>query len=210
MLRYLLLVVALLSVHEMYGSSGDGLSPGEKGGDEQTGDFSPERTPRFALKTNLLYDLALTPSVEGEYYFARRWSANLDFQMAWWEFASKDYYYQLILASPELRYWLNSRSAYRGHFASLYVMGGLYDLKLGEREGYQSDNLLSAGIGWGYHLRLSRKLAMEFALSAGYLSTEYRKYRPSPTDPHHYIYDGTSRFSGIVPTKAKVCLVWRF
>ncbi len=210
MLKYLLFVIALLSVHVVSGSNWDVFSPEDKGGDERTDATSPGRTPRFAVKTNLLYDAALFPSVEGEYYFARRWSANLDFQMAWWHLPSKDYYYQLALVSPELRYWLKGQSAFRGHFTSLYVMGGIYDLKFSEREGYQSDELLSAGIGWGYYLSLPHRFALEFALSAGYLTTRYEKYRPSPADAHHYIYDGTSRFSYFGPTKAKVCLVWRF
>ncbi len=210
MLKCLLICVALLSIHVVSGSNKGTFSPENKGENERIDSSSQELSPRFAVKTNLLYDAVLFPSVEGEYYFARRWSANLDFQMAWWKLPSKDYYYQLAVVSPELRYWLKGQSAFRGHFASLYVLGGIYDLKFSEREGFQSDELWSAGIGWGYYFPLPHKFALEFALSAGYLSTRYEKYRLSPTDIHHYIYDGTSRFSYFGPTKAKICLVWRF
>ena len=50
---------------------------------------------RLALKTNLLYDAILMPSLEVEYRFHDRWTVNLEGDMAWWHNDRKHKYYQV-------------------------------------------------------------------------------------------------------------------
>lgn len=42
-----------------------------------------EMSHQLVLKTNLLYDAALMPSLEVEYLINDRWSVNLEGEMAW-------------------------------------------------------------------------------------------------------------------------------
>lgn len=43
-----------------------------------------ERKLMIAVKTNLLYDLALTPNLELELPIGRHWSINVEYQYGWW------------------------------------------------------------------------------------------------------------------------------
>lgn len=50
---------------------------------------------RLAVKTNLLYDAILMPSLEVEYRISDRWTVNLEGDMAWWKNDGKHKYYQV-------------------------------------------------------------------------------------------------------------------
>ena len=53
----------------------------------QEATVQPQRAmvQRLAIKTNLLYDAILMPSLEVEYRIADRWTVNLEGEMAWWK-----------------------------------------------------------------------------------------------------------------------------
>lgn len=167
-----------------------------------------DRHPVFALKNNLLYDAILLPNIELEFYMGKRWSLNLDYQCAWWSFGKSDRYYQLMSASPEVRFWLCRDSKFNGHFFGLYVGAGYYDLKYGE-VGYQGEFYVAAGISYGYYLSIRPAFGMEFSLGIGYMQTQYEKYRRYDPQGDHYTFYGKDKTSYIGPTKAKVSLVWR-
>ena len=95
---------------------------------------------RLAVKTNLLYDAILMPSLEVEYRIADRWTVNLEGDMAWWNNDGKHKCYQVATISPEGRWWFGQKqgSPWHGHY--LGVFGGFtwYDLENG-KEGYQGE-----------------------------------------------------------------------
>jgi hypothetical protein len=65
------------------------------------------------------------------------------------------------------------------------------------------------GLTYGYSLKLSRHLNMEFSISVGYLSTAYRHYFPA--DDYSELWIDRSkqgRLNYFGPTKLKVSLVW--
>ncbi len=164
---------------------------------------------KFAIKTNLLYDAALVPNIEAEVYFKQRWSVNLEFQMAWWKNLSKDNYYQIWAAGPEVRYWLRGDATFKGLYAGVYVATAVYDLKY-KAEGYWSDYCYSGGLSWGYVWPVGKRLTVEAGLGVGYVTTQYKKYlRYEPMGAHYY-YVSTDRTGYFGPTKAKLALAWRF
>ena len=55
---------------------------------------------RLAVKTNLLYDAILMPSLEVEYRIADRWTVNLEGDMAWWNNDGKHKCYQVAANQP--------------------------------------------------------------------------------------------------------------
>lgn len=160
--------------------------------------------PRFQLKTNLLYLAALMLNLEGEYYIGKSFSVNMESQFAWWSIPKKHDYYRIFTLSPEIRYWIKARRPLQGHFIGAFGGIGLYDLMAGPPRGLQGE-LIAYGLTYGFCFRLTKRLNMEIAVSAGYASTTYDQYYP---DEGCYVYEMTKRKTYIGPTKLKVSLVW--
>lgn len=172
--------------------------------------------PRFAIKTNLLFDAALLPNVEFEWFVHDHLSINLDYQCAWWKFTERDYFYQIMMVSPEFRYWFKGDGRFNGHFAGVYLGTGYYDLKWEKYGlGYQGELYIAAGLSYGYHLAVTERFGVEFSLGLGYMITKYRKYNNMreygyyDNSENHYVYQGSDRMTYLGPTKAKISLVWR-
>lgn len=165
--------------------------------------------PLVAIKTNLLFDLALAPNLELEVPLGQRWSLNGEFLFPWWLIDGHKYCFQSLAGGLEARLWLGNRTArspLRGHFAGLYAEGGMYDLQWKKR-GYQGDYFVTAGVSYGYSMPLGRHWNLEFSLGVGALYTPYRRYDAS--DDYRTLYwqkDGS--YTWIGPTKAKISLVW--
>lgn len=157
----------------------------------------------WVLKTNLLYDVLLSPSIEAEYRFSPRWSVHADFSVAWWSNKSKHKYYQLLQFSPEARFWLNPKQMWRGHYIGAFVGAGYYDLENGG-DGYKGEFLMG-GLSYGYMFPISRMFSLDAGIGVGYMSTEYEEYLPIEG---HYVYQQKSRTGYIGPLKAKLSLVW--
>ena len=169
---------------------------------------SSEDTPlsqfeAWVVKSNLLYDALLSPSIEAEYRFAPRWSAHVDFSIAWWSNKSKHKYYQLVQLSPEARYWLNDRQYWKGHYIGAFVGAGHYDLSKG-KDGYKGEFMM-AGLSYGYMFPIGRCLSLDAGIGVGYLNTEYEEYLPIEG---HYVYQQKSRTGYLGPVKARLSLVW--
>ena len=159
----------------------------------------------WVVKSNLLYDALLSPSIEAEYRFAPRWSAHVDFSIAWWSNKSKHKYYQLVQLSPEARYWLNDRQYWKGHYIGAFVGAGHYDLSKG-KDGYKGEFMM-AGLSYGYMFPIGRCLSLDAGIGVGYLNTEYEEYLPIEG---HYVYQQKSRTGYLGPVKARLSLVWHF
>ena len=160
----------------------------------------------LAVKTNLLYDALLLPTVEAEYLFNDRWSLNVEGSVAWWRIdGGVDKYYDLWIVSPEARYWFGSRGRWHGHHGGLFVGGGAYDLENGS-QGYKGEYFMT-GLSYGFMfpVRGCRSLHLEANVGVGYLYTEHEKYLPIDG---HYVYQETGRTNYFGPLKAKFSLVW--
>jgi hypothetical protein len=174
-----------------------------------------EKSRYIALKTNALYDVALLPNAAVEFAFGRdrRWSMEVEGMAAWWSQNSSPYYcYRIGAGSVELRKWLGdpSLAPLSGYYAGVYLMAGTYDLRWRKNEpvrGVQSDLSYSAGVTFGYSLRLARRLNLELGLGVGYLGGQYKRYTHS-SDYDLFPYQSTHQRAYFGPTKAKVSLVW--
>ena len=164
---------------------------------------SERKAESWVLKTNLLYDALLSPSIEAEYRFAPHWSVHADFAIAWWSKKSKHKYYQLAQLSPEVRYWFNSKRWWKGHYIGAFVGAGHYDLSAG-KDGYKGEFMM-AGLSYGYMFPVGRYLSLDAGIGVGYLSTTYEEYLPIEG---HYVYQQKSRTGYFGPVKARLSLVW--
>lgn len=155
------------------------------------------------LKTNLLYDVLLMPTLEVEYRVNSRWSVALEGNMAWWHNNPKHKYYQIGTIVPEARYWFNSRGNRCGYYLGLLLGGGWYDLENGGR-GYRGEGMMT-GLTCGCLFPVGRNFAFEAAVGLGYLRTWYDEYLPIDG---HYVYQQSSRLNYFGPVRLKLAWVW--
>lgn len=159
-------------------------------------------TPWY-IKSNLIYDVLLMPSLEIEYRIDDHWSAAVEGSMAWWHNNGKHKYYQLATIIPEVRYWFKPQGRRRGHYVGLFGGGGWYDLENGGK-GYKGEGGM-IGVSYGYMFPVGKYLAFEAGAGVGYLTTKYEEYLPLDG---HYVYQQTSRTNWFGPVKLKFALVW--
>lgn len=169
--------------------------------------------PLLAARTNLLYDVALIPSIGVEYYIGKQWTLGLDYQNTWFYSNNSHRYYQCYGGYLTVRRYFGSLSetspwdgfAYRGHHVGAYFMLLTYDWETGGK-GYQSwKPSLGLGVEYGYSLPISRRLCLDFTLGIGYFGGQYEEYEPNPT---WYTWRATKRLNWFGPTKAEVSLKW--
>lgn len=173
---------------------------------------TPCHHPLFALKTNLLFDVAMMPNIELEIPIGRRWSVNAEYMFPWWLFDGDKYSMQILMGGLEGRYWLGSKEkrinseVLTGHFLGLYAGGGKYDLQWKE-DGYQGEFFIAAGISYGWATRIARNLHLEFNIGIGILRTDYRYYH-ARDNYQTLLWQNNGRYTWFGPTKAKISLVW--
>ena len=159
---------------------------------------------QLAVKTNLLTDVALMPSLAAEYRLNGRWSVGLEGDVAWWSRASKHKYYQLAVITPEVRYKLDPQRPWHGHYLGAFAGYGWYDLSNGGTDYYGEGGM--AGVSYSYRWPIGRRLSLEAGLGAGLMYTRYKEYLPLD---EHYVYQQTSHMTYVGPLKVQFALVWR-
>ena len=168
--------------------------------------------PLFALKTNLLFDVASALNLEVEVPIGQRWSVAAEWIFPWWLYEKKQYALEILNGNIEGRYWWGERSRrdqLTGWFTGVYAGGGYYDVEW-KTKGYQGE-FFSAGITGGFAHKIGRNLRMEYSLGIGYLTNKYREYVPQQCGidgQWHLIKQGNGTSNWIGPTRAKVSLVW--
>lgn len=176
---------------------------------EKNGSAAGSSKVLFALKTNLLYDLALTPNIEVEVPIGRRWSINAEYQYGWWHRKDNTFCWQIEAGGLEGRYWLGNRQerpVLSGWFVGLFAGGGMYDFQLEKDAGYQGEFYIMMGASAGYVKPIGRNLHLEFSAGVGALVTDYRHYHVINDE---LIKQGLSmKYKAFLPIKAKVSLVW--
>ena len=174
----------------------------------------PLRKPLLAVKTNLLFDAALMPNIEVELPIGKhnRYSLNGELMFPWWLMKDDKYCLQILMGGLEGRYWLGSREkrmnreVLTGHFLGLYAGGGKYDLQW-DRNGYQGEFFIAAGVSYGYAHRIARNLRLEYNIGIGLLRTGYEHYH-TLDNYQTLLWQNNGRYTYLGPTKLKVSLVW--
>ncbi|WP_302369118.1 DUF3575 domain-containing protein [Bacteroides clarus] len=167
------------------------------------------RHPLFAVKTNLLFDAALMPNIELEVPIGKRWSLNGEYMFPWWLINDDRYCLQILMGGLEVRYRPGKRSGrdvLTGHFIGLYAGGGKYDLQW-DKNGYQGEFFIAAGVSYGYAHSIARNLRLEYNIGIGMLRTDYRHYH-SRDNHRTLLWQENGEYTWLGPTKLKISLVW--
>ena len=167
--------------------------------------------PLFAVKTNLLLDLAAWPNVEVEVPIGRkaRWSVMAEWGSPWYVWRHNSRAYQILNLGIEARRWLSKcddcRPVLTGGFLGVYACGGKYDIQR-QRTGDQGE-YCSIGLSGGYSWVLGKCWNLEVSGSVGVLFGPKRHYSGEFGDTHLiWLYNDHLFYAG--PTQVKVSLVW--
>ena len=164
------------------------------------GNVQEASSQRYAVKTNGLSWLTLTPNVEGEIKLSDRFTGSLSLHYRPWHVLSDNRKITGIALQPEVRYWF-CQTFYQ-HFAGIHLNYADYNggLKAHRYQGY----LLGGGITYGYQMILSRRWNLEFSIGAGYARMNHDVYdRPRCGD---FLKHECKNYWGI--TKVGVSLVY--
>ncbi len=162
-----------------------------------------------ALKTNLLYDVVTALNASAEFPIGDRFSVMVEDVFPWWAWGPNDrqYCFQLWEIGLEPRYWFKPKGNLLGHYVGIYGKSAKYDFQNDLKLCYQGE-YWSAGISYGYAMPVGKLFHLEFSLSVGYLSTDYRHYQPDPAYEHLYRDPyKVGKVSYFGPTKLAVSLV---
>ena len=183
---------------------------------QQPIEVEKERKPLYmALKTNLLYDVALVPNIGAEYYIGNNISITGGWHYAWWN--NKTKYWRTYGGELGARYWFGSKAMEKplqGHHAGLYGQAVTYDFLAFGNKGYMSGNpgksLFNSanyviGLEYGYSLPIAKRLNMDFVVGVGYHGGKYNEYKLQDS---HYVWQALHKRSFFGPTKAEISLVW--
>lgn len=165
--------------------------------------------PSIALKTNVLYDMVLTPNFEIEKDLGRHLSLDVETAFPWYTWHHNLRCYEVFEAGGELRWWTGRfatthRRRLTGFFLGLYGAGGYYDLEW-DGTGHRGE-YWSTGLSWGFSRRIARHWNLELSASIGYVGGPYKSYEAD--ENYHPLRKHYGHIHYFGPTKVKVAFVW--
>ncbi|MBO5444518.1 MAG: DUF3575 domain-containing protein [Muribaculaceae bacterium] len=172
---------------------------------------------QFGIKTNLLYDATLSPSIGAELTLAPKWSMEITGSLNGWTLdGNKKWKHWFV--QPETRYWLCE--ALHGHFFGIHALGGQYNfggwsfdakilgidfntLRNTRRQGW----LIGGGVNYGYAWMLGKHWNIEAEIGVGYLYTKYDEYKCAGCGKK---VSSGNRKNYVGPTEAAINMVYLF
>ncbi len=163
--------------------------------------FRPAVAQSWALKTNLLTDALLVPTLGVEHTIGNR--NTLSVTATYMPYAVGSSKWKNFTLQPELRWWHNEPLA--GFFFGVNILAGAFNIdnvRLGglygrQRQGY----IVGGGATVGYHRVLSDRWGLELALGVDALYSNYERFKGD---------DSEGRRSGfiVLPLGTGVTLVY--
>lgn len=171
---------------------------------------------KVAIKSNLLYDALLTPSLGVEVGVAPKWTVDVSGQLNAW--AVNDHRWKQWLVQPEARYWLCRR--FSGHFFGAHLLGGQFNFGnidlpfkfLGtdfrQLKDYRWQGWMAgAGLAYGYTWILNKRWSFETEIGLGWVYSRYDTYRCANCG-RKIESDKVHNYVG--PTKAALNIIYNF
>lgn len=168
-----------------------------------------EQPYRFAVRTNVLYDAFLLPTLGVEWRLNENVGIRLDGSLSWWDGNHGKVQKKMWLVNPEARWYLLDKKRFYAGVSGNYGEYNIYKYMLGgivsKDTGYQG-KLWNAGLTVGYELYLSRSFSLDFNLGLGYTRSEYDSF--GMTDGVR-VYEEPNKTKNLWgPTQAGISLIW--
>lgn len=166
----------------------------------------------FAVRTNLLYDVMLLPTLGIEWRATPAFGIKLDGSWSNWKF-KEGKVQDMWMVSPELRWYLGANKRWYvglgGNFGDANVNGGI--LGAGLNALYLEDTgfdgvFYGGGLVGGYQWRLSRSFSIDFNLGLGATYFDYTGYTYDNTGARTNEWLDTKTAWPV--TQAGISLVW--
>lgn len=163
---------------------------------------------RFAVRTNLLYDAMLLPTLGVEWRVNEQVGIRIDGSLSHWG-GEHGKVQKVWLLNPEVRWYLGQSCRLYLGASGTYGEYNIYKYMIGnmlkDNTGYQG-KLWNAGLTIGYQLYLSRSFSVDFNLGLGYTHSDYDSF--GMTEDVR-IYKARNQSKSIWgPTQAGISLIW--
>ena len=174
--------------------------------------IEPLPQPVIAVKTNFLYDFGATPNISVEIPLGKKWSVAAEYTFPWWVWKNNSRAWQILYWDLSARRWLGNRDkkdVLSGWFVGLTGGAGYYDIEPHRslpHRGWQGW-FWTGSLEGGYAFWLNDRWSMEFSVAAGYLGTDYSKYKGVMED-EHLVWQHDSHRHYFGPTKANASIVY--
>lgn len=162
----------------------------------------PLKPGKFALRTNALYWLGLTPNLGIEWRPAERVGIVVNGGYAPWSDNGWEHNWAGWFVAPEVRIYLGEKMNW---FVGPQFLAGGFNLKPGDK-GSQGE-VVAGGVVGGYRMKLSRCWDVDFTLGVGYGHLEYDSYRRE-SDFNAYIEADIEK-NTVMPIQAGVSFIWK-
>ncbi len=169
----------------------------------------PKPRSSFFIRTNLLYDALLTPTLGMEWQAPSGWAVKLDGSYAAWG-NEHGRVQKIWLLSPEVRRYLGATKRFYlgagGNIGRYNIYKGIIGSFFPDDTGYQG-KLYGGGVTAGYRLSMGRRFAVDFNLGLGYTRYTYDSFSLIDEVRVYKAKECSKNFWG--PTQAGITLVWR-
>lgn len=162
----------------------------------------------IALRTNMLYDAALIPTLGADVYVGRNLSISGQWSYAWWSRDVRHRYWRYYGGDLGVRLWFGRQAKAKpltGHHIGIYSQLFTYDFETGGKGQMGAKFNYGGGIEYGFSLPVARRLNIDFSIGVGFIAGRYHKYTPIAG---HYVWQSTHNRRWFGPTKAEISLVW--
>lgn len=172
----------------------------------------------FGIKSNLLYwagaipgvnNKHMTPNLELECYFAKRYSLNINGLFAYWPDKSSQDLWGISTVSVEPRFWYTNDGFYQGAYIGAYGMTGDFDEKFEKiSDGIsRTGKIYEGGLSLGYYFPVNSRLGFDLGLRCGYRKISGDIYEHH--QPDNYYQVGTFDEKGFKLTGIRFSVSYR-
>ncbi|MDE6702614.1 MAG: DUF3575 domain-containing protein [Muribaculaceae bacterium] len=176
--------------------------------------FHAEESKPFdlAVRTNLLYDAFAVPNLGFEIGVGHGWSLGVSGMYAWWSKRERGRYWRIQGVELSAKRYF-SGSNMRGHHVGLigslfrydFSFGGKGQLSGGSGASFLDNPSWTVGAEYGYAMKISSRLSLDFSLSVGYMAGRYNTYR---IIDGHSVWESTRQRRYFGPVKADISLIY--